>query len=222
MIQFHNRLRELRHSRALSQQKLADYMGTSKSSINMYERGEREPGLEMLEAFADFFNVDLDYIIGKTDVPNKILHSKKDVINNHNVYSSKISTGVRIPVLGKVQAGIPVEAIEEILDYEEIPETMSKQGEFFGLNVRGDSMFPHMVEGDVVIVRKQPDCNSGDIAVILVNGNDATVKKIKKTPNGMTLIPLNPNYDYLFYSAADVENLPVRIIGKVVELRRKF
>lgn len=188
----------------------------------MYERGEREPGLEMLEAFADFFNVDLDYIIGKTDVPNKILHSKKDVINNHNVYSSKISTGVRIPVLGKVQAGIPVEAIEEILDYEEIPETMSKQGEFFGLNVRGDSMFPHMVEGDVVIVRKQPDCNSGDIAVILVNGNDATVKKIKKTPNGMTLIPLNPNYDYLFYSAADVENLPVRIIGKVVELRRKF
>lgn len=122
----------------------------------------------------------------------------------------------------RVVAGIPIDAVEEILDYEEITPEMAAHGEHFALLIKGDSMEPKMSAGDVVIVRKQSDINSGDIAIVLVNGNEATVKKIKKSPEGITLIPTNQAYDYAFYSNDDIINLPVSIIGKVVELRAKF
>lgn len=76
MSKFSDKFKELRKSRNLSQQQLADYLHTSKSSVNMYERGEREPGLEMLEAIADYFNVDMDYLLGKAEVANKALFNK--------------------------------------------------------------------------------------------------------------------------------------------------
>lgn len=213
MPTFKQRLRELRQSKDLSQQKLADIIDMSKSSINMYERGEREPSLETLEAFADCFNVDIDYLLGKSNIPNKTLSY---------LCEQNKDKGIKIPVLGKVQAGIPVEAIEDIIDYEEIPTSMAKQGEFFALQIRGDSMMPRMVEGDVIIVRKQSDVMNGDIAVVLVNGYDATVKKVKKSTAGITLIPLNTAFDPIYYSNNEIESLPVTVLGKVVELRGKF
>ena len=127
-----------------------------------------------------------------------------------------------IPVLGKVVAGIPLDAIEDIIDYEEIPLSMAKSGEFFALQIKGDSMEPKFSEGDVVIVRKQDDVDSGSIAIILVNGNEATIKRVKKFDGGINLVPTNPAYDVLTYTNEQIENLPVRIIGKVVELRAKF
>ena len=99
---------------------------------------------------------------------------------------------------------------------------MAQQGDFFALQIKGSSMEPKFSEGDVVVVRKQEDVDNGDIAIVLVNGNEATVKKIKKFENGINLIPTNPEYDVLTYSTEEIENLPVRIIGKVVELRAKF
>lgn len=128
----------------------------------------------------------------------------------------------KIPVLGEVAAGIPIEAVTDIVDYEEIDAAMASTGEFFGLRIKGASMEPRMREGDVVIVRKQDDADTGDTAVVLVNGDSATVKKIKKGPDGISLIPTNPAYDPLYYTAAEVERLPVRIIGRVVELRAKY
>lgn len=196
------RLRELRKKNNITQVKLARMLNISQGAITNWEKGKTYPDFENQKRLADIYGVTLDELFGRDSVPSK--------------------KGVKIPVLGRVQAGIPIEAIEEILDYEEITESMAAQGEYFGLVVRGDSMFPKMVEDDVVIVRKQSDCDSGDIAVVLVNGNDATVKKVKKTPTGLTLVPLNPNYEYISYTSEEVERLPVRIIGKVVELRRKF
>jgi len=128
----------------------------------------------------------------------------------------------KIPVLGYVRAGVPIEAVEEILDYEEITLEMATRGEYFALQIKGDSMEPKFSEGDVVIVRRQPDVESGNIAVILVNGNDATIKKVKKREDGIELIPSNPSYDVKFYSIEDMATVPVNIIGKVVELRAKF
>lgn len=120
-------------------------------------------------------------------------------------------------------AGIPIEAIEEVLDYEEITPEMAATGDFFALQVRGDSMLPTLKDGDVVIVKKQPTVDSGDIAIVLVNGNDATVKEIKESPAGITLIGHNVAvYTPHFYSNADIKNLPVQVLGKVVEMRRKF
>lgn len=130
--------------------------------------------------------------------------------------------GGRIPVLGDVAAGIPIEAITDIVDYEEIDAALAATGEFFGLRVKGDSMEPRMMEGDVVIVRKQDSAETGDTVVVLVNGDSATVKKIKYGPDGISLIPTNPVHDVQFYSAADVERLPVRVIGRVVELRAQY
>lgn len=134
----------------------------------------------------------------------------------------KAGRGVKIPVLGTVAAGIPIEAVEDILDYEEIEPELAATGEFFALQIKGDSMEPRMQSGDVVIVRQQPDVESGDVAVVLINGDEATVKKLLKQSGGIVLQAFNPAYDPMFFSPQDIEEKPVRVIGKVIELRGKF
>lgn len=131
--------------------------------------------------------------------------------------------GVKIPVLGRVAAGVPISAISNIEDYEEITPEMAKSGEHFALRVKGDSMSPRIDNNDIVIVRQQALVNNGDVAVVLVNGDEATVKEIKKLPDGLMLIGWNTSvYPPKVYSKEDVEKLPISIIGKVVELRRQF
>lgn len=200
-------LKELRKSKKITQEQLAKIIGVERSSIGKYESPSKPvtPSPDIILRLAEYFDVSVDYLLGNS--PKETDEKKK---------------GIKIPVLGKVQAGIPVDAIEEIIDYEEITEEMASQGDYFGLVIRGQSMMPRMVEGDVIIVRKQSDVDSGDIAVVLVNGNDATVKKIRKTESGIELVPLNPSFDIIYYTNEEIENLPVNIIGKVVELRGKF
>lgn len=200
---FKERLRDLRTSRKLTQDKLAKELGIAKSTISMYENGNREPDFETLELIADYFNVNLGSLIS-------------------NISISNTSKAISVPVLGYVRAGIPIEAVENILDYEEISQEMASQGEYFALSIKGNSMEPRIAEGDVVIVRKQNIVENGELAVVLVNGNDATVKKFYMNDNGVTLISTNPSYEPFYYSKDDVDSLPVQIIGKVVELRAKF
>ena len=196
---FREQLKLLRNQKHLSQAQLAKEIGVSSSTIAMWESGEREPkNYETLEIIADFFNVNMELLLTGTIAPT------------------------RIPVLGKVVAGIPLDAIEDIIDYEEIPLSMAKSGEFFALQIKGDSMEPRIKEGDVVIVRKQPDVESGEVAIVLVNGDEATIKKVQKFNGGINLVPSNPAYEVKTYSNDDIESLPVSIIGKVVELRAKF
>ena len=130
--------------------------------------------------------------------------------------------GVTINVLGRVAAGIPIEAIEDVIDTEEIPEEMAKDGEYFGLQIHGDSMMPRMREGDVVIVRKQDDAETDQIVIALINGNDAVCKRLLKYKDGISLVSNNPAYDPLVFTAEQIKDLPVRIIGKVVECRQKY
>lgn len=198
-----NRIRELRASIGLKQADLAKALKVSQATMSGYETGKYEPDLSTLKAIADYFSVSVDYVLGGDVKPIAV-------------------KGISIPVYAAVAAGIPIEAIEDIVDYEEIDAALAATGDFFGLRIKGNSMEPRMREGDVVIVRKQDDADTGDIAIVLVNGNEATVKKIKKEPSGISLIPNNPAHDIQYYSAADIASLPVRIIGKVVELRAKF
>ncbi|MGN0082446.1 MAG: LexA family protein, partial [Bacteroides fragilis] len=128
----------------------------------------------------------------------------------------------RIPVLGNVAAGIPIEMIEDIIDYEEIPANWGNKNDFFCLQIKGDSMKPKMDEGDVLVVRKQSDAETGDTVIFTVNGDMASCKRLRKTDNGLMFIPLNKDYDPMIYSWKEVEELPVRILGKVIELRAKF
>lgn len=127
-----------------------------------------------------------------------------------------------IPVYSRVAAGIPLEASGEIVDAEEIPVALAKTGDFFGLKVQGNSMEPKISDGDTVIVRKQSDAENGDLVVVMVNGSDATLKRLKKLANGIMLISSNPAYDPIVYTADEVKTLPVQIVGKVVELRAKL
>ncbi len=127
----------------------------------------------------------------------------------------------RIPVVGDVAAGIPIEAIEEWDDWEEINADKFKAADYVALKIHGDSMEPKLENGDIVIVECGNPCKTGDCAIVLINGSEATCKKIQFMPSGIKLIPLNPDYDPMFFTKEQIEELPVRIFGKVVESRRK-
>lgn len=192
-------LKAKRKEAGYTQAEVATYIGLSQPQYSAWENGKSRIDHVSLEKLAHLFDCTVDELIIR-----------------------KKETSVRIPVLGDVAAGIPIEAITDIVDYEEIDAAMATTGEFFGLRIKGASMEPRMREGDVVIVRKQDSAETGDTVVVMVNGDSATVKKIKYGPDGISLIPTNPAYDVQFYSAADVERLPVRVIGRVVELRAKY
>ena len=188
----------------MTQQELAGKLFVSQQAIGKWERGESTPNPEAIVTMSRIFGVSADTLLGESSVP--------------------VSTGgTWIPVLGDVAAGIPIEAVEDVVDYEEIDAALAATGEFFGLRSKGSSMEPRIREGDVVIVRKQEDADTGDTAVGMVNGDSATVKRIKKESDGsLWLLPNNPAYDPQHYSRSEILEKPVHIIGKVVELRGKF
>lgn len=198
---FSEKLNDLRKNANLSQKELADKLGVAQASINYWEKGQRTPSIDMVALIAKYFNVSIEYLV------------------TENTDISKTIRGVKIPVLGRVAAGIPIEAVENIIDTEEITEELAKTGDFFGLQIHGDSMEPRMCEGDVVIVRQQDDAESGDIVIATVNGSDATCKRLRKYRDGIELVSLNAAYAPMFFSNQDIEQKPVKIIGKVVELR---
>lgn len=198
-------IKKLRIERGLTQKQLAEILDVDRTTIVKYETGKNGPSSEQLEKLANFFGTSTDYLLGRGSQSQP-----------------EATGGVWIPVLGRVAAGVPIQAIEEIEDYEEITKEMARKGEYFALRVKGDSMEPKISNGDVVIVRQQDDCDTGDTAIVIVNGEEATVKRIKKSPEGLMLIPTNPAYEPLFFSNKEIEQLPVRVVGKVVELRAKF
>ncbi|MFC2679191.1 MAG: LexA family protein [Granulicatella sp.] len=184
-----------------SQADLAAYMEVSQATVSNWCKAIKVPRMDKLDRICIFFNC------SRSDLMDERVEKPK---------------GVKIPVLGDVAAGIPIEAVEEILDYEEIDEDLAKKGEFFGLRIKGNSMAPRIQSGDVVIVRVQPYAESGDIVIAKVNGDDACCKKLLKHNDGITLLSFNPDYEPLSFNKNDVISLPVSIIGKVVELRGKF
>ena len=175
-------------------------LSVSMPSINGWKNGSK-PRADKLHIMSEYFGVPIEYFTDDTEENSKY---------------------VKIPVYGQIAAGIPFEAIQEILDYEEIPRALLRGGEYFALQVRGDSMQPRICSGDVVILRKQEECESGDIAAVMINGNEATLKKVIYRSNGISLIPLNPAYQTQNYSYEDIIRLPVKIIGVAKEIRGKL
>ena len=198
--------KSLRKNLNLSQADVAKQLGITQQAYANYERGVREADYNTLNKLAVIFNVSTDYLLGRDAFPT----------------SADKENGVWVPVLGSVQAGVPSEAIQDITDYEDISNITSCGQDYFALKIKGSSMEPRFLEGDVVIVKKQSDVKDGEIAIVLVNGDEATCKKIKKTPQGVMLIPLNSTFETMLYSDEEILSLPVVIIGKVVELRAKF
>lgn len=195
-------IKSLRIRSGYTQEQLGKLIGVQRAAVQKWECG-RVCNLrrETINRLAEIFNVSPSVFF---DIEDETLSS------------------VSIPVLGYVRAGKPIEAVEEIISYEEISRDMSHQGEYFALSVKGDSMEPKISEGDIVIVRRQQTVENGEYAVVLVGNNDATVKKFYRLDNGIKLISTNPSYDPFFYTIEEVDTLPVEVIGKVVELRAKF
>lgn len=199
------RMKERRLQLNKTLEEVGSVIGVSKATIQRYEKGAiTNIPSDKIEKIAKALSTTPAFLMGWEDKSNRL-------------------KGVRIPILGRVVAGIPLEAITDIEGYEEITPKMASLGEYFALKIKGHSMEPKLTEGDIVIVRKQEDVDSGDTAIVLVNGDEATVKQIKKTEAGIMLIGFNMDvYQPHFYSNEQIEALPVRIIGKVVESRHKW
>ncbi len=207
-------LKELRKSKNLSLRKVDELTDITYSHLNMIENGIRRVTPALLKNLATLYNVDYLDLYEKAGYIDLIEDDKKSKIDSK-------PKGMRIPVLGSIPAGIPMEMIEDIVDWEDISEEMLKGGkQYFALKIKGDSMFPEYLNGDVIIVLKQDDCESGQDCVVAVNGDDATFKRVFKTDNGITLQPLNNSYMPMFYSNDDVLNKPVKILGVVKQIRR--
>lgn len=219
MADIGHRIKERREELKMTQQELADKLGyKNKSSIAKIETGTNDIVQSKVVEFAKVLDTTVADLMGWT-VAEEAAHAVSTLATKALKESKK---GVSIKVLGRVAAGVPLEAVEDIIDTEEITEELAKTGEFFGLKLHGNSMEPRMCEGDVVIVRKQDDAESGDIVIAMVNGNDATCKRLRKYRDGIELISNNPSYEPMFFSNQDIQEKPVKIIGKVVELRGKF
>ena len=199
------KIKHYRNQRGYTQGTLAEKANISRSYLGDIEGDRYNPSVSTLQDLSRALNIDASLLLGNSlgaETPLK---------------------GVKIPVLGKIIAGIPVDAITDILDYEEITPELAKTGDFFALQITGDSMAPKFLENDIVIVKKQSDIDSGDIAIVLVNGDDATVKQVQKKKDGIVLQAYNPAaFEAQFYTNQEIEELPIEILGKVIELRRKI
>jgi len=191
----------------LSVDELAKKINKNRATIYRYESSEIEKlPITVLEPLADALET----------TPTKLM----DWESNDNEKPKK--KAYKIPVYGEIAAGIPISMIEDIIDYEEVDEHTYNRGELLALKIKGNSMEPRICDGDVVIIRRQPDVDTGEIAAVIVDGDSATLKKVKKTKNGIYLIPFNSAYDTVFYSNEEIKELPIIILGKLIELRGKF
>lgn len=196
-------IRRLMDEKGVSRRELCNLLGFKYSTVTDWLNAEKYPRIDKIEMMANFFGV-----------------NKADLVEPFNEHPATNSY-VHIPVLGAIPAGIPSEAIESVLDYEDIPADMAKHGSFYGLIARGHSMEPTINDGDVVIIRQQPTVESGKIAVVKLNGNEATLKEVKITDEGIFIIGHNRSaFEPMFLTHEQAKSLPLRILGKAVELRR--
>lgn len=198
-------IEKLCESRDISIAQLQRDLGLSHGYIRKLKIGQT-PSVDRLTKLADYFGVTNEFLTGAVSSFNK----------------AKSGSGVKIPLLGRVAAGLPIEAAENVIGEEEIPARLAESATYFALLIKGDSMSPYICNGDKVIVRQQSEVENGQIAIVLVNGSDAVCKEFRKTSSGVMLISRNPNYEPMVFTHDEVDTTPVRVIGRVVEVRREL
>ena len=192
-------IKKKREEKQLTMKQLAEKIGVSEGTISRWESG-------------NIANMKRDkiYALSKTlDIPLHVIMGWQE--------TTDIEVKKKVPVLGRVAAGIPIEATEDIVDYEEVDDKLASLGDLFGLRIKGDSMSPRICDGDVVIVHQQPEAESGEVVIATLNGDDAVCKRLMKYGETVLLRSNNQAYDDINVTGRD----DFRIIGKVVELRGK-
>ncbi len=219
---------KLLSEKGVSAYRVAQETGVSTATLTSWKKGIYTPKPEKLQKLADYFGVQLDYLTGISEYKTKTEEMLQHLDNNTDlealrldIKETKIGT-VQIPVLGEVAAGVPIFAQENYIDYEYISEYQAASGNYFGLRIKGDSMSPRISEGDTVIVRQQEDAASGDIVIVLINGDSATCKRLMKYQEGISLISFNPSYEPMTFTNKEISEKPIKIIGKVIENRQKW
>lgn len=243
----YKKIKDLCNNAGITITGLESTLGFARGSLSKIDN--HKPSAEKLQKIADYFGIRVDWLQGtseyKTDDELYFNYAQKSFLSGyvsekeqsydsassmskfgHN-WKDKIKKGSLIPILGTSRAGIPNLAIEEVNyddpdEWEEIDPKLSKAGTYLALRIKGDSMQPDLNENDIVIVKSQSDANNGDIVIAKVNGDEACCKKLFKNNDGIILHSLNPSYPPMFFSQSDIQDKPVTIIGKVIELRRKF
>ena len=196
---FSNNLQRWSSIRGIKQIDVMNKFNLSSSTVSDWYNGKKYPRMDVVQKLAFFLDIELSDLVEEP----------------------KLNRGNKIPIFAKIPAGIPIELIEDVIDYEELDSKMfTGDKEYFGVRVSGDSMYPEYRDKDILIVQKTSDCESGQDCIVMINGNDGTFKRVKKTEEGIILQPLNPNYEIKFYSNKEIEDLPIRIIGIVKEIRR--
>ena len=207
MTSIGEQIKDVRTAKGISQNQLAKRDGISQAGLSAIENTTKSPNIDTLNRIANALGIPITALLGDPQIGT----------------SRRPKTKKSIPVLGQIPAGIPIEAIEDVLDYEDLSEREANDSfEYFGLRIKGSSMYPEYQDGDTIIVRRQETADTGDDAVVMVNGNDATFKRIKRSEDGIILMPINTtDFEPIFYSNAQIESLPLSVLGVCVELRRK-
>lgn len=217
-MKFKDRLVQLRKEFNLTQTEFAEKIGFSRTAISAWEIGRNEPSNEDTIKIADFFGVSVDYIIGNSDSRKNYVTA--DEWNNTDEFGNPIT---RIHILGVVKAGYNYLAEENWIGTVDVEKSLVGNGEdFFALKIHGDSMSPFLIENDIVVIKKQDDFENGDIVVAIINGDEATIKKGKKSENSILLQPLNNNYEPLIFTYDEMKSIPVTIVGVVKQLKREI
>lgn len=205
------KLKELRNRKNITQEELAEELGTNQQQIARYEMGQRYFKQEFLFKLAKYFNVSINDFFPPTTFDNGTTIDVEDSIS--------------IPIFGVIKAGIPIESQSDIIDYVEIPRSWTRGGKkFYGLKISGDSMETKYFQDDIVIFEQNDDSNlfNGKDVAVMINGTEATFKKILVNDNGIVLQPYNAKYDIMVFSKEDVINLPIKVVGIAIEKRTKL
>ena len=227
-------LRDIREQLGYSIYDVNKLCDISPSYLSLMENGKRKPSAIILKKIAPIYSLNyldlyekagyIDLIndekyISTGTTPDNIYDQLKNI---ETMYISNTEM-VKIPVLGVVKAGYDYLAQENWIGTIDVEKNIVNDGsEYFALKVVGDSMSPVLIQDDIVVIKKQNDFENGDIVVAIVNGNEATIKKGKKTDSSITLQPLNPSYDPLVFTYDEVKSIPVTIVGIVKQLKREF
>lgn len=202
-----DRIKELRAINKMTQKDLADFLGVTPKAVSFYELNQREPSTDIILKMAQRFNVSTDYLYGRPDVTQL------------PGYIGAVTENKKIPIIGSVKCGPNGLAFEYIDGFVSIDESYS--GNIVAFRCKGDSMKDLGInDGDIAIVRQQDDVECGELAVVIVNGDEGTLKRVRKFDGGIVLEAANPDYPPRIFTGEDLNK--IKIMGKVLETRKKF
>lgn len=205
-------LRNRRLELHLKLKQVADAVGVSEGTVSKWESGNiSSMRIDKAAALAKILSIDPRLLLGQSE----------------NEYNSEIEKNERpefqsVPLIGNVAAGNPRLMYEDILGWEQVDYSLAESGRLFALRIGGDSMEPDIKKGSVAIVRMQETVDNGDVAIVKINGDEATCKRVQKTDGGIMLVSNNSAYLPMYFNAKEMNSKPVSIIGRVMEIRTKY